>query len=56
MLSKLLTWAKSYTMTKREREAQRRSFAYGNVNLSNHNVTKEMVERVANEIDDEKDD
>ena len=35
----------------REREAQRRSFAYGNCNIENQNVTREVVDRVADEMD-----
>lgn len=34
-------------MNEREKEAQRRSFAYGNVALSNPNVTREMVDEIA---------
>jgi len=41
-----------------EREQQRRSFAYGNANIENEAVTKDVIEEVANrmvrepEIDD----
>ena len=38
------------TMTAEEREAQRRSFAYGNVTLHNPNVTRELIDKVADEI------
>jgi hypothetical protein len=34
-------------------EAQRRSFAYGNAHLSNHLVTREMVDAAADELDAE---
>lgn len=37
-------------MTPAEREAQRRSFAYGNAALSNPNVTRELVDKVADEM------
>jgi hypothetical protein len=37
-------------MTPEEREAQRRSFAYGNASLSNPDVTRELVDRVADEM------
>ena len=33
----------------RDHEAQRRSFAYGNVALSNPNVTREMIDKAADE-------
>lgn len=49
-LNKLLAWAKTYEMTPEEREEQRRSFAYGNVKLSNPEVTREMVDKVADEL------
>jgi hypothetical protein len=41
-----------------EREQQRRSFAYGNANIENEAVTKDVIEEIANrmvrepEIDD----
>lgn len=49
-LAKLLAWAKTYDMTPEEREAQRRDFAYGNVKLSNAEVTREMVDAVADRL------
>lgn len=39
-----------YKMTPEDKEKQRRSFAYGNVALSNPNVTRELVNEVANEL------
>lgn len=50
--------ARSYdfSMTPEEREAQRRSFAFGNANLSNPNVTRALVDEVANELQQEKQD
>lgn len=54
----LLEKAKRITMSSKEREQQRRSFAYGNANIENEAVTKEVIEEVANrmvrepEIDD----
>lgn len=41
--------AKRPPMTAAEREEQRRSFAYGNVSISNPNVTRELVDQVADE-------
>jgi hypothetical protein len=49
-LQKLLDLVRDYEMTPEEREAQRRDFAYGNVRLSNPEVTREMVDKVADEM------
>ena len=38
-------------MTKEEMDFQRRSFAYGNVNMHNPKVTREMVANLADELD-----
>jgi len=38
------------TISDEEREAQRRSFAYGNTKLSNDDITRELVERVADDL------
>jgi hypothetical protein len=54
----LLERARRITMSPGEREQQRRSFAYGNANIENEAVTKDVIEEVANrmvrepEIDD----
>lgn len=37
-------------MDSEEREAQRRSFAFGNASLSNPNVTRELVDEVAEQM------
>lgn len=37
-------------MTLEEREAQRRSFVYGNVKLHNPEITREMVDEVGDEM------
>lgn len=42
-LESLLAKAKTHPMTDAEREAQRQSFAYGNVKLHNDAITREMV-------------
>ena len=34
-----------------EQEAQRRSFAYGNTHFENDRITKEMVDRAAEELE-----
>lgn len=49
-LEELLAWSRTYVMTPEEREAQRRSFAYGNAHMSNENVTREMVDAAAEKI------
>jgi hypothetical protein len=38
-------------MTDEEKEAQRRSFVYGNLAISNPSITREMVDEVADEMD-----
>jgi hypothetical protein len=43
----LLARLAKYQMSEEEREAQRRSFAYGNVVLSNPNITRELIDKVA---------
>ena len=37
-------------MSAEEKEAQRRSFAYGNTNIENPRVTKEMIDREAEKL------
>ena len=44
-LQELLVLAKTWTMSEQEKEAQRRSFAYGNIKIENEQVTWEMVEQ-----------
>lgn len=46
-LDKLIAWAKKHKMTKAEREAQRRNFAFGNLTISNPYITKEEIDRAA---------
>ena len=40
----LIEAARSYTMSTEERQAQRRSFAYGNTKIENDLITREMVD------------
>ena len=49
-LNMLLALAIEQVMTEEQLAAQRISFAYGNVSLSNPSVTKEMVKRAADQI------
>ena len=49
-LNALLKAAKSVEMTRRDIERQRESFAYGNTNIGNSRITKEMVANVAKKL------
>ena len=49
-LQNLLEAAKNVVLTPEEKEQQRRSFAYGNVAIENPRITREMVDRAADEI------
>ena len=49
-LALLIEQARQIEMTPRDREEQRRSFAYGNANIENAAVTREVVEKVADEL------
>jgi hypothetical protein len=46
-LHNLLESAKNFVLTPEEKEQQRRSFAYGNVAIENPRITREMVDRAA---------
>jgi hypothetical protein len=49
-LERLLEAAKYRPLTASEKEAQRRSFAFGNANIDNASVTREMVDQQAEEL------
>ena len=49
-LKKLLDAAKSATPTAEHREAQRRSFAYGNTAFENDRITRDMIDRQADRL------
>lgn len=49
-LENLLEAAKNVVLTPEEKERQRRSFAYGNTTIENPRVTREMVDRAADEL------
>ncbi len=53
-LEELLKLAKDVKMTSAEYEQQRRSFAYGNTNIENARITKEIINRAARELEEEK--
>ena len=45
-LQRLLEAARKVPFTAEEREAQRRSFAYGNAKIENDRITREMVDEL----------
>ena len=49
-LKELIEKSRLYRMSDSEREAQRRSFAYGNAKIENERITKEMVDKAADQI------
>lgn len=49
-LKKLLEAAKTAKPTSEQRELQRRSFVYGNTHFENELITREMVDREAEEL------
>jgi hypothetical protein len=55
VLSKLLEAAKTANPSPEHREAQRRSFAYGNAAFENELVTREMIDREAEKLAREED-
>ncbi len=50
LLQKLIDASRERTMSDAEKEAQRRSFAYGNAHIENERVTREMVDEAAEKI------
>jgi hypothetical protein len=49
-LQKLIELASKSEMTAEQREAQRRSFAYGNTHFENVDITRETVDQAAEEL------
>ena len=49
-LKNLLEAARKVTLSPEEKEAQRRSFAYGNTKIENPRITREMVDREADAL------
>lgn len=49
-LQKLIDASRGKTMSDAEKEAQRRSFAYGNAHIENGRVTREMVDQAAEKL------
>ena len=49
-LDRLIEAARKIEMSDEDREEQRRSFAFGNANIENPRVTRELVDRVADRM------
>ncbi len=49
-LQDLLDAAKKFVLTSEDKEQQRRSFAYGNTVIENPRITREMIDRAADEV------
>ncbi|WP_411035213.1 hypothetical protein [Shinella sp. BYT-45] len=49
-LRTLIEAARKAPQTKSDLEVQRRSFAYGNTHFENDRITREMVNRIADEM------
>lgn len=49
-LTSLLDRARNTRMTDAEKETQRMSFAFGNTNFENQNITRDTVRRASEEI------
>jgi hypothetical protein len=50
LLQEMLAAAAKFEMSASDVEEQRRSFAYGNANIENDRVTRELVDRAAEEL------
>ena len=50
-LVELLDRAKKILMTREQREAQRRSFAYGNTKIENDRITRETIDHEAESLE-----
>ena len=53
-LQYLIDCAKKHEITKSEREAQIRSFAYGNTRIENNSITKADIDRAMNSLQSER--
>jgi hypothetical protein len=52
-LQKLIEATRELPVSDTEREAQRRSFAYGNTHFENELITREMIDRAAEKLERE---
>ena len=53
-LEALLKASRDHKNSSSEQEAQRRSFAYGNTHFENERITRETVDRAAEDLKDAK--
>lgn len=53
-LEELVEAGRKVQMTEQDREAQRRSFVYGNTKIENDLITRETVEEAARQVNDER--
>jgi hypothetical protein len=53
-LNDLIETSRKKKMSPKEKEAQRRSFAYGNANISNKLITRELIDDAADILSEEK--
>ena len=51
-LDGLIEMARTIRMTPEQAERQRRSFAYGNVKIENDSITRETIDRAAEELEE----
>jgi hypothetical protein len=49
-VSEMIELARAVKITPEQEEAQRRSFVFGNVAIENPSITREFVDRVADEM------
>ena len=52
-VSRLIEIAKSVTITDEHRREQRRSFVYGNTAFENPDITRELVDKIDEQMDRE---
>jgi hypothetical protein len=49
-LEELIEMSRRVNLSPTQKEEQRRSFAYGNANIENERVTREMIARAAEDL------
>jgi hypothetical protein len=54
-LQSLIEEARAHKMSDRERDAQVRSFAYGNTHLENDTITKSDIDQAVTSLDKDRD-
>jgi hypothetical protein len=53
-LDHLIALARKVTMSARDKEEQRRSFAYGNAGFENERITRHMIDEQAEKLSENK--